>query len=676
MQKLASANDGNKFILVVIDVLSKFVWAIPVKNKGTNEMQKAFDIIFGQMDRLPNMLFSDRGLELDSPAMHRYFAAKKIKKFSSNEGDQKAAVVERMIRTLKGRLFRYLNEHGTKRYVDILSSIILGINQTVSRVTKMRAIDITDENSGEVFERVFAPSLLAKRDKPKFVEGSTVRLRFIFSLIFLMFLVSVDFDKINFRLFFENKVVTKVIENPSESEQAKPPEELKDKDKSIIVPATSQKLETTPESALRDPRLDPQSVDKIPDSIDFFNAKPTIVAYQHSSSVEYLPLTPIGTWPLHFRVNSGQAYLDLSRCYLVTSFRITKKDGDKNVPITAADPVSFINGFGATFIKNLKVSFNGRQVYNSNDLFAFNAYLRRRLCIGATKNEEELQVGGYIEDGLNHMAGPGFEGRRALFENDATFETVCSLDVDIFRQKTLLLNEMTIDIEITPHNNFFTLLSTGKAEYQYHLVDCKFYAKQHLLLPQLDLAIQEKLNANAVAKYSFSRNIMKNFFVSPGRYDFNASLFTDYVPKRVFAALVDSKAFNGHIGMSPFEFQPFNLESIRLISNGCHTPAYSYKNNWQKKQFGRAFKDLLDATRTTHGINAQKFLTNSCIYGFDLQAYPNDQYIELQQVGSTMISLNFSVPVPVGGLQLVVYSEFDSIIALDKTRTITTAMAI
>uniref|UniRef100_A0A914YI86 Uncharacterized protein n=1 Tax=Panagrolaimus superbus TaxID=310955 RepID=A0A914YI86_9BILA len=128
--------------------------------------------------------------------------------------------------------------------------------------------------------------------------------------------------------------------------------------------------------------------------------------------------------------------------------------------------------------------------------------------------------------------------------------------------------------------------------------------------------------------------------------------------------------------MSPFEFAPFNLESVRLITNGCHTPAYPYKLNWQKKQFGRAFKDLLDATRTTHGINTQKYVANSCLYGFDLQAYQNNKYIELQQIGSTMISLNFNVPVPTNGLQLVVFGEFDSILALDKSRTVTTAMSI
>ena len=42
MQGIAKSNDGVKYLLTVIDVFSKFAWAIPVKNKGTLEMVQAF----------------------------------------------------------------------------------------------------------------------------------------------------------------------------------------------------------------------------------------------------------------------------------------------------------------------------------------------------------------------------------------------------------------------------------------------------------------------------------------------------------------------------------------------------------------------------------------------------------------------------------------------------------
>uniref|UniRef100_A0AC34G888 Uncharacterized protein n=1 Tax=Panagrolaimus sp. ES5 TaxID=591445 RepID=A0AC34G888_9BILA len=235
-------------------------------------------------------------------------------------------------------------------------------------------------------------------------------------------------------------------------------------------------------------KLDATSEEVLPKSIDFFRTDPVTIAYQQSSTVAYHPQNPLSTTPITFRINTGQSYIDFSKCYLVTSFKISKKGKDDKLflPITKDDPVSFIQNFGGSFIKSLRVMFNGKQVYNSNELYAYNSYLRRRLGLDVSRNQEYLQLSGYFEDGLDQMSGEGFEARRALYENGATFETVCSIDADIFRQKKLLLNQMVVEIEITPHNNFFALLNTGKDEYKYSIVDCKLYTKQHLLVPQLE----------------------------------------------------------------------------------------------------------------------------------------------------------------------------------------------
>lgn len=423
-------------------------------------------------------------------------------------------------------------------------------------------------------------------------------------------------------------------------------------------------------------KLDPASAEKIPSSVNFFHSKPSLLGFQQSSNVEYSPISPLGNGPIHFQINTGQTYIDASKMYLATTFRVMKKEGNNLVKITDADPVSFIQGFGGSFIKNMKVAFNKRQVFNSNDLFSYNFYLRRRLGLEVPTDIEDLEAAGYYEDGLSQISGPGFEARRALFENGSTFQTICSLDADIFRQQKLLLNQMVIDIELTPHNNFFALLNNSDSEYQYQILECKLYARQHLLMPQMDLLIQESLNKDALAKYSYTRNIMKNFFIESGRFEFDASLFNDYLPKRVFAVLVDAKAFQGSMGLSPFVFGTNHLETITLITNGTQTPAYPYKLDWDKKKFGRAFKDLNDATKHEHRISIQKYLSHSAIFGFDLQSQHYENVVELEQIGATSISLKFAQPVPANGLQLIIYGEFNSILALDKTRTITTAMPV
>ena len=61
MQKLSRYNNGHKYILVGIDVLSKKVYAGPIKSKKKIDMENAFDILLKEMPMTPHRIFTDRG---------------------------------------------------------------------------------------------------------------------------------------------------------------------------------------------------------------------------------------------------------------------------------------------------------------------------------------------------------------------------------------------------------------------------------------------------------------------------------------------------------------------------------------------------------------------------------------------------------------------------------------
>ena len=114
------ANNGNKFILVLIDVFTKKAYARPVKRKNKFDMSIAMESILQNLDHYPNTLITDEGLEfynknveeiLDKYAIHHYSIKTKMK----------ASVVERFIRTLKSRLEKYFVKNNTKRWIDTVS---------------------------------------------------------------------------------------------------------------------------------------------------------------------------------------------------------------------------------------------------------------------------------------------------------------------------------------------------------------------------------------------------------------------------------------------------------------------------------------------------------------------------------------------------------------------------
>ena len=109
MQCLSKNNDGYKYLLTVIDCFSKYAWAIPIKEKSAASLLKAFKHLFEKQafPRKPNRLQTDKGKEFVNKQVQAYLKEQAIRHFAS-ESDQKAAMVERFNRTLKGRMWKYL----------------------------------------------------------------------------------------------------------------------------------------------------------------------------------------------------------------------------------------------------------------------------------------------------------------------------------------------------------------------------------------------------------------------------------------------------------------------------------------------------------------------------------------------------------------------------------------
>ena len=64
MQLLRRYNKGIRFLLCVIDIFSKYAWAVPLKNKKGISIVKTFQSILKQSNRKPNKIWVDKGSEL------------------------------------------------------------------------------------------------------------------------------------------------------------------------------------------------------------------------------------------------------------------------------------------------------------------------------------------------------------------------------------------------------------------------------------------------------------------------------------------------------------------------------------------------------------------------------------------------------------------------------------
>lgn len=175
-QTLAKHNNGFRYLLVGVDVLSRRLFVAPTKSKSFKDMKTAFEILFEQMDMLPHRIFSDRGLEFESKEIKAYFKEKGPLKFSAKASHIKAGVAERAIRTIKTRLYRYFSEKNTLEWLSVVNKIAKSINQSKCRVTGLKPVDINFSNAQAVWEKVYGNLFDMNKNLSNLKENDTVRI--------------------------------------------------------------------------------------------------------------------------------------------------------------------------------------------------------------------------------------------------------------------------------------------------------------------------------------------------------------------------------------------------------------------------------------------------------------------------------------------------------------------
>ena len=76
MQLISKFNKGFRFLLCVIDIFTKYAWALPLKYKQGVTITNAFQKILHGSNRKPNKIWVDKGSEFYSS-----FSKKMVKRY-------------------------------------------------------------------------------------------------------------------------------------------------------------------------------------------------------------------------------------------------------------------------------------------------------------------------------------------------------------------------------------------------------------------------------------------------------------------------------------------------------------------------------------------------------------------------------------------------------------------
>ena len=167
-----SNNQGYRYIFIVIDNFSKYLWAIPLKNKNSQTITNESSNILSTSKRKPLKLESDRGTEFYNSIFQNLLKSKNIHHYSRYT-DKGPSIAERVIRTIRNLLKKPIFLAGNADWVSELSSIIKQYNNTIHHSIKMTP----NQASKKINEKLVFSNLRDDRVKlqPKFKLGQLVR---------------------------------------------------------------------------------------------------------------------------------------------------------------------------------------------------------------------------------------------------------------------------------------------------------------------------------------------------------------------------------------------------------------------------------------------------------------------------------------------------------------------
>ena len=168
VDKLASQNNGVKYLLAAVDIFSRFVRVQTMKTKCAKDTLQAFRKMISRKNT-PEKLWVDKGTEYGGT--FKKFCKEKDIEVYSKMSETKAAFAERAIQSLKHIIYRYIEDHGEK-FIPKLQQFLSTLNCRKNRSIGKSPRDVKNSD----FLSILYNKSFKKYTKPKFKIGDRVRI--------------------------------------------------------------------------------------------------------------------------------------------------------------------------------------------------------------------------------------------------------------------------------------------------------------------------------------------------------------------------------------------------------------------------------------------------------------------------------------------------------------------
>ena len=360
-----------------------------------------------------------------------------------------------------------------------------------------------------------------------------------------------------------------------------------------------------------------------------------------------------------------------------------------NSPVDAAVAVAPINNTLHSLFSQIDVSLNDVNVSSATTTYPYRAYIETHLNYGTDAKKSRLQAAMYFIDDNLTVSNPipdsssarnmGLKRRHGICTAKPTFDMIGPLHVDVFNQSKYMLNGVTMKVRMTRSKDSFVLMAKSDVteSFKVEILPAKLFVRKLKITPSLCLA-HERILQQKTAKYHITRVECKVIHLPQGQKSFtHDNLFLGQLPKRIVLGLVDNRAFNGDISLNPYNFQHCNLNYLAVHLDGQQGPWAPLQPSFSGSSYTQFYTQFTGgdgiSSDTGNTIGREQFVNGHALYCFDLTPDLSSScghHFSVTKSKNLRLELAFEVALSITG-NVLVYSEFDNVIEIDKDQKVT-----
>ena len=168
--KYKKYNDQFAYFAVFIDIFTRYLYTRPMKTLSGKEMVEVMRNILNETTENPDIIRSDQGSEYRNRELKHFLSERNIKHVFTYY-ETKANYAERVIKTIKSKIVKYLTAKETYRWIDELENITFSYNNSIHRSIGRSPKEATNSDHYELWQFQYGEKLKDKKKEKKEIKS-------------------------------------------------------------------------------------------------------------------------------------------------------------------------------------------------------------------------------------------------------------------------------------------------------------------------------------------------------------------------------------------------------------------------------------------------------------------------------------------------------------------------